>query len=87
MNDDSAEKRARPAAIPKQNKSRLPRILALLFILLVPCVAVLDVPLFDRLHPRVFGVPFIDAYLLLWVIALVPFLFLASRLLPSRDDP
>jgi hypothetical protein len=86
MNDDIAEQSTRTAAVPKQSKSRVPRILALLFVLLVPCVAVLDVPLFDRLHPRVFGVPFIDVYLLVWVIALVPCLFLASRLLPYRDD-
>jgi hypothetical protein len=55
-------------------------------LLLVPCVAVLDVPLFNRLDPRVFGVPFIDAYLLAWVLLVVPFLVFASRLLNAPDE-
>jgi hypothetical protein len=75
-----------PTARPKRRLRALVRVSSGLLALLVPCLAVLDVPLFDRIEPRVFGVPFIDAYLLFWVLALTPFLILAARLIPPPDE-
>lgn len=86
MNDETPETRASPRT-GRAGLRRAAGLAGAVFALLVPCVAVLDVPLFDRLRPRIFGVPFIDAYLLFWVLALVPFLFLASHLLPLQDEP
>ncbi|MCL5799543.1 MAG: DUF3311 domain-containing protein [Gammaproteobacteria bacterium] len=78
---------AAPTARPKRRLRALARVSGGLLVLLVPCVAVLDVPAFNRVEPRVFGVPFIDAYLLFWVLALTPFLILAAYLMPSPDEP
>ena len=47
--------------------SRVLRISVATAALILPCVAVFCVPLFNVIEPRVFGIPFFYAYQLAWV--------------------
>ena len=49
-----------------------------IFLLTVPCVAVLAVPWFNILEPSAFGIPFFYWYQLLWILiggALIGFVY------------
>ncbi|MCE5388498.1 MAG: DUF3311 domain-containing protein [Acidithiobacillus sp.] len=43
----------------------------------VPCVAVLAVPLYNRIEPELFGIPFFYWWQILWVPLSSVFLFMA----------
>lgn len=63
------------------------RIVAAATCLFIPCVAILMVPYFNRLEPRIFGLPFFYGYQLLWVPLSAGFIALADRLYaPVSDD-
>lgn len=58
------------------------RLTAWHWLLLVPVVAVLWVPFFNSVEPRVFGFPFFYAYQLGWVVlssVLIAIVYLATR--------
>lgn len=47
---------------------QLPKLRLLqILLLMVPCIAVLVVPWFNRVDPRLFGIPFFYWWQLLWV--------------------
>ena len=58
------------------------RLTAWHLLLLVPVVAVLWVPFFNSVEPRIFGFPFFYAYQLAWVIlgsVVIGIVYLATR--------
>lgn len=51
-----------------------------LILLLIPCIAALAVPFYNRIEPELFGFPFFYWFNLLLVPVSVAFIFAASRL-------
>ena len=48
-------------------------------LLLLPCIAALAVPLYNRVEPRLLGFPFFYWFLLLLIPVSAVFIFLAQR--------
>ena len=69
--------------VDARTRGRSPnRLTAWHLLLLVPYVAVLWVPFFNSIEPRVFGFPFFYAYQLAWVVissGLTAVVYLATR--------
>ncbi len=62
--------------------SRKPRKRFWYWLLLVPCLAVVCVPSFNRLEPAWFGIPFFYWYQLLWIplsAVVISVVYIASR--------
>jgi len=49
-------------------------------LLLLPCIAALCVPFYNRLEPQLFGIPFFYWFNLLMVPVSVAFIYAASKL-------
>jgi hypothetical protein len=58
-------------------------------LLLIPYIAMLAVPLYDRARPELAGIPFFYWYQLLWIPSgalLILFVYLAENRLQSEPD-
>lgn len=49
------------------------------WVLLVPFIAILDVPFYNRLTPALFGLPFFYWYQLVWILIAAVLIFLLHR--------
>lgn len=59
------------------------------WLLLIPCLAMLAVPLYNRLEPRLFGFPFFYWYQFLWVVlssAITGLVYFKVRGVEAEDD-
>ena len=66
------------------SRRRRPRLAGVL--LVVPVVALLCVPAYDRADPRVLGVPFFYWYQLMWIPLAVACMGAAALLLPADRE-
>jgi len=60
------------------------------WLLLVPCLAMLAIPLYNRDEPRLFGFPFFYWYQFLWVVlsaAITGWVYSKVRHVGEEDEP
>lgn len=56
------------------------------WVLIVPFIAILDVPVYNRLEPALFGLPFFYWYQLAWILIAALLIFSLHRSERSAED-